>query len=79
MVLFVFGFLPLIGLGFELICPGRRERGWCDLPKGTLPEKSCTNPSVHSTALVGGEGGFVPRLRCAFTLGSSIHFLASVA
>jgi len=34
MVLFVFGFLPLIGRGFELICPGRRERGWCDLPKG---------------------------------------------
>ncbi len=53
MVLFVFGFLPLIGRGFELICPGRRERGWCDLPKGTLPEKSCTNPSVHWTALVG--------------------------
>ena len=62
MVVFVFGFLPLIGRGFELICPGRRERGWCDLPKGTLPEKSCTTPSVHSTALVGGEGGFVPRL-----------------
>ena len=34
MVLFVFGFLPLIGRGFELICPGRRERGCCDLPKG---------------------------------------------
>ena len=25
MVLFVFGFVPLIGRGFELICPGRRR------------------------------------------------------
>ena len=67
MVLFVFGFLPLIGRGFELICPGRRERGCCDLPKGHTTRDIVHKP-VSSLDSTGRRG----RRVCPKTL-MSLH------